>query len=295
MLSDRDYVHSSYQRHPYGHSVSVVKAIIIANAVVFLLQLLGGPRFSSYLTLSYGDLRHFELWRLGTHMFAHGGFMHILVNMWGIHIFGKPLEERIGGHRFLHLYFISGLVGAVAWLFFNSQPLGLYSTGELAYPSVLGASGALFGVLTAAAMTFPNRMYMLLFPPIPMRLKTLAIVFGAIEVISLLNQSGGRIARLAHLGGMLGGYAYMRWFSSSNRQPRSPLSPLAWFRKKRGQYRQNRFRRTEPGNGPNSDSDVSTLEVDRILDKIGREGISALSSKEREILEKAREQLKQRH
>ena len=274
----------------------MLKALIIANCAIFVLQLLfSGRGFTELIWLSSRNLKQFELWRLGTHMFAHGGITHLLFNMWGLYIFGKPLEQRLGGNRFLHIYFMSGLIGAATWLLFNwNNPAPM-----------LGASGAVFGIMAAAAMSFPNLQYMLLIPPIPMKLKTLAVVFGAIEVILLLQRTAqhqvGGVARLAHLGGMLGGFIYIYWIypSSRRRYKRRNSLSIPLKQKLRRYFMQSRFRvknpprdndkRNEPGN------EVSSAEVDRILDKIGESGLVSLTQRERRILEKARERLKGKH
>ena len=283
MLSDRDYIHHSYRRPP-EHNTSIVFAIIVANVIVFILQMMSGNRLTPYLWLHSHYLLQGQIWRLGTHMFAHGSLGHIFFNMWGLYIFGKPLEDRIGGQRFLYLYFISGIVGAITWLMFNWGG---------AHP-VIGASGAVFGVLVASAMTFPNRIYMLLFPPIPMKLKTLAVVFGVIEVISLLSLPGDRVARLAHLGGMIGGYAYIRWTLGSVHGGRrnSGFSPASWWRQIRSKFLQHKFTRTDSRSGHSNDERISPAEVDRILDKIGEHGLSSLTKHEREVLDKARDRLR---
>lgn len=294
MLSDRDYVHYQYSRPRSRQSTSTVVALIVANASVFLLTMMSGwdPRFgyrlNAALSLSSDTLMAGQVWRLATHMFAHGSLFHIAFNMWGLYIFGKPLEERVGSRHFLHLYFLSGLVGSLIWLVFNWTGI-----------PVIGASGAVFGVLMAAAITFPNRQYMLLFPPIPMRLKTLAVVFGVIEIINLLSERGaGGIARLAHLGGMIGGYVYMRWFfrSSWGRHAGGPSGVLrsirAWFRRKRFHPHQGYRHRHDADLSDNEP--ISSIQVDQVLDKIGQQGLSSLTRREREILEKARERLRSR-
>ncbi|MFO7821089.1 MAG: rhomboid family intramembrane serine protease [Lentisphaeria bacterium] len=123
MFSDRDYAR---YRRPYSGRAepSMVKTLIIANVAIFFLQHLSGGTngpFSKLISLHVPALKQLQLWRLGTHMFAHDGFFHILLNMWGLYIFGKPLEQRVGGNRFLHIYFLSGIIGAAAWLLFNKQ------------------------------------------------------------------------------------------------------------------------------------------------------------------------------
>lgn len=270
----------------------MLKALIIVNIGVFIFQCMFGfppgrtdNQFTQFIVLSSEGLMRFEVWRLGTHMFGHLDITHILFNMWGLYIFGKPLEQRVGSTRFLHIYLLSGFIGAAAWLLFN------WGTGG----SMLGASGAVFGVLAAAAMSFPNLQYMLLIPPVPMKLKTLAVVFGVIEVFMLLSHAGGKVARLAHLGGMLGGFIYMQWIFPGSGFPGRRGGFFSNLKAKmRQRANQKRFRVKHPSND-NSDEDYSSAEVDRILDKIGEKGLSSLSQRERQILEKARERLKGKH
>jgi len=250
---------------------------------VFGLQIATGDRLTAFLWLRSHELMGGQFWRLGTHMFVHGGFGHIFMNMWGLYIFGKPLEGRIGGTRFLHMYLLSGLIGGATWLMFNWGS-----------PSpVVGASGGVFGVLVAAAIMFPNRVYMMLFPPIPMRLKTLAVVFGAVEVIRAVTAGGGNIAHLAHLGGMVGGYAYMRWlYRASWRRTGTRLSgKTSWFQNIWDNLRPRAPRGGQEPPGPEPDN-ATMAEVDRILDKIGERGISSLTAAERKTLEQARQRLK---
>jgi len=282
MLSDRDYMNDRQSRWP-GQHTSIVTLLIWANVIVFVLQFLSTDRLTDVLCLSAPGVRHLELWRLGTYMFVHGGFLHILFNMWPLYLFGRLLEERIGGTRFLHLYLVSGLLGGLVWLFFN------WNSPE----PVVGASGAVFGVLMAAAMTFPNQKIMLLLPPVEMRLKTFVAVFAAIEIFSEFGQATGtwndRIAHLAHLGGMLGGFLYMRRI-----MPDFRIRVRDWWR--------NLIRR-RPG-PPSADADDRTgdalppaefqREVDRILDKIGREGLAGLTIEERKTMERARKRLRER-
>lgn len=288
------------QRPGVWHSVqhtSMVTALIWANVIIFVLQimvpdnLLGqalqgqghGADVTTFLSLNAQGIRHFEIWRLGTYMFAHGGFMHIFMNMWGLYLFGRLLEDRIGSASFLNLYFISGLIGGGTWLFFN---------WDNPYGSVIGASGAVFGVMMAAAMLFPNQMIMLLIPPVPMKLKTFVAVYAGLEVfLEFTRLGGGSVAHLAHLGGMLGGFLYMRkayptlrlpWFGWRLKlHPRPPRVPP-------------RIVPPTPADGPDTTSPQFRHEVDRILDKIGRDGLASLTPEERRTLERARERLRQR-
>jgi membrane associated rhomboid family serine protease len=290
MLSDRDYMSANRGwRGSLGYAgPSIVTSLIWANVIVFALQMFVHG-FTGMLALGPEALRQFQLWRLGTYMFAHGGFGHIFANMWGLYLFGRPLEARLGGTRFLHLYLTSGLIGGLVWLFFNwSNP----------YAWVIGASGAMFGVMMAAAMMFPNERILLLIPPIPMRLKTFVAIYAGIEILMELGQATGtfndRIAHLAHLGGLLGGFLYMRRAFPGMREwgVGAFLRRLRRGRPKRVIFPGGTSR--DPAAGDDLDDTAFRQEVDRILDKIGREGLASLTFGERRVMERARERLRQR-
>lgn len=266
---------------------SVIKRLILLNVAVFLFTMLGGRETVEFLGLSSGDLARFQIWRLGTYMFAHGGLGHLFFNMWGLYLFGVPVEQRLGPQRFLRLYFLSGLVGAGFWLLANwGNPHHL----------LIGASGGVFGVMLAAAMTFPNMEIFLLFPPIPMKLRTLVLVYAIIEgsmAWQEVSGRGGGIAHLAHMGGLLGAFFYMKHLGFQ--------SPYTWFRdifrKRKSAWGRRNLRVVRPENGgPHIEGLPRDLEAetDRILDKIGTHGIQSLTSEERQVLEVARERLRLR-
>jgi membrane associated rhomboid family serine protease len=266
---------------------SVIKPLIWANIAIFLFQSLTNNQLTGFLALHIPALKGLQIWRLGTYMFAHGGLGHIFFNMWGLHLFGRQLEERIGPHRFLNLYFGSGVIGGLAWCLFNwNHP----------YSSVIGASGAVFGIMIATAMLFPNQQIMLLFPPIPMRLKTFVFGYAAIEIVMALGQGGGRIAHIAHLGGALAGFLYIRhYYGSSSWSPFSALHDYMRQRHQRQAQRQREQFKTHRNDSASSHSAADlAAEVDKVLDKIGREGIESLTPQERKILDTARERLRGR-
>jgi membrane associated rhomboid family serine protease len=262
----------------------MIKPLIWANIIIYVIQQLAGPEFTYYLGLNTVFLKRLQIWRLGTYMFAHGGMGHIFFNMYGLYLFGRQLEERIGPHRFLNLYLGSGIVGGLVWSLFNWNMLTW----------VIGASGSVFGIMMATAMLFPNQQIMLLFPPIPMKLKTFAFGYAAIEFMLAIQQGGGRIAHVAHLGGALAGYLFIRHHYRSSSW--SPFASLQAFlrrkheqsaRRQREQFRMHR-------DTPSSATPDSTNDVDKILDKIGREGIDSLTPAERKTLESARERLRRK-
>ncbi len=183
------------QRSP-SPGMNAVTLLITLNVVFFVLF----PGASLWqLALSADGFRHFRFWQIISYMFLHGNFVHLLLNMWGLYLFGNHVYRRLGTQRFLMLYFLSGISGSLLWLLFNwNSP-----------SSVIGSSGAVFGVMMAAAVLSPERRMMLLFPPIPVKLKTLVFVFAGIEILSELSNLQGGVAHLAHLGGFLGAYLYM--------------------------------------------------------------------------------------
>jgi membrane associated rhomboid family serine protease len=263
--------------------------LLWANVILFFVTGFGrNLRSLSPLWLHPDYIRDFQVWRLLTYMFVHAGWGHLFVNMWGLFLFGRALEDRLGPARFMYLYLTSGLVGGLVWLAANWSPRAL---------PVVGASGAVFGVMVAAAMVYPNMMIMLLIPPIPMRLKTFVCGYAIIEILMAISQAknrGGGIAHIAHLGGILGGYLYMRRLGAPHLHVMDLFDPL---RRKWGQWRagsrRRRFQVTEP---PDEADDGLGLgrETDRILDKIGEHGVSSLTAEERRTLDRARERLRDR-
>jgi len=339
MLSDRDYMRPGDPTRPWQRPASsVIKPLIWANVLVFLFTGFGrylpgdANGFFELLHLHPYYLQKWEVWRLGTYMFAHGGFAHLFFNMWGLYLFGKLVEDRLGPQRFLRLYFISGVLGGLAWLLANwwsgivvsidprssaealraLETLGVqvvHYHGELmatgpasafraaagirvlhAYGGVVGASGAVFGVMMAAAMTAPNLRIMLLLPPVPMKLKTFVAVYALIEVVlawtAATDQISSRIAHLAHLGGLAGAFLYMKHLGHSSPWENCRSLFAAWrYRRAQRRFRKLAGDAASPGVPPSS-------EVDRILDKIGREGMQSLTEEERQTLQEAGRRLR---
>ncbi len=174
----------------------ITRALILFCVALFALQVLAGSWLEQWLALWPVASGIFMPWQLLTYGALHGDFWHLLLNMLGLWMFGSDLERLWGQRRYIHYILASVLAAAitqVAWSWF---------VGSMA-PTV-GASGAIFGLLLAYGMTFPNRMVMLLIPPIPMKAKYFVMVYAAVELYFGLNSRDG-IAHFAHLGGMLGG------------------------------------------------------------------------------------------
>jgi membrane associated rhomboid family serine protease len=238
----------------------VVKNIIMIN----IIMLLAAYAVQSVMGLSLGSENLYLNSKLGlyfpksdqfmplqivTHMFMHGGFLHILFNMYALFIFGPILEHVWGPKRFLIFYMVCGLGAAlthesVIFLQYNhlvqnlspenvqaviTEGTAYFHEGKLfanmdmqnlqilLNTPTVGASGAIFGVLLAFGVLFPNTQLMLLFPPIPIKAKYLVAGYGALELYLAVTQPGSNIAHAAHLGGMLFGYFLIRyWRKTTN-------------------------------------------------------------------------------
>lgn len=193
----------------------VTKALLVANGVVFLLQqLLGDPAFAAFMLWplggadTFGPATMFLPWQLVTYAFLHGSFAHVGFNMLALLMFGAPLEYTWGQRRFVAFYFVCVVGAGLCQLAVASWAV---AQGGGAYPTV-GASGGIFGLLLAYGMLFPNQRVMLLIPPIPMRARTLVIVYGAIELLMGFTGLQPGVAHFAHLGGMLFGWLLIRYW-----------------------------------------------------------------------------------
>jgi membrane associated rhomboid family serine protease len=152
----------------------------------------------------------FHLWQLVSYGFLHGNVGHIFFNMFGLWMFGRDLERMMGARRFL-TYYLTCVVGAgIVQLIVSGVQGGIYPT--------IGASGGVFGILLAFGMAFPNRMILLLFPPIPMKAKYMVILFGLLEFYFGVSGRAEGIANFAHLGGMLFGFALIQYWRRVRRR-----------------------------------------------------------------------------
>ena len=204
----------------------VVKNLLIINVLMFFgTMLLGDPgnqamnylvnnpdsdsfmEWGRYiLAMFFPSSEYFRPYQLVTHMFMHGDFMHLFFNMFALYMFGPPLEASFGPKRFFIFYFLTGF-GALAlhilvqYIELNSGSVPLY---DMNVP-MLGASGAVFGLLAGYGMLFPENKLMLLFPPIPIKAKYFVFGYAAIELFLGLGKIGGGVAHFAHVGGAIFG------------------------------------------------------------------------------------------
>ena len=202
----------SYPR--YGSSISfgpgplspALKGLIGANVLLFVLQLVA-PVLTELLGLEPpAVLGGLQLWRVATYMFLHAGIFHILFNMLALWMFGTELERIWGTRYFLKFYFVTGIGAAVLTILFSLLPFDIART--LQRSNIIGASGAIYGLLLAYGLYYPNRpIYMYFVFPIPA--KYFVMIMGVLAFYSSLAESNG-IANATHLGGLLVGYLYLK-------------------------------------------------------------------------------------
>jgi membrane associated rhomboid family serine protease len=189
-------------RFSFGYGLTpVIKKLMIIMGAVFLLQMVVSSRINLYLGLvPILVWKKYFLWQLGTYIFLHGGIGHILFNLLALWMFGGELESYWGPRKFLFYFFFCGIGAGICTVVFSPYQ----------FIPVIGASGAIYGILLAYGWLFPNRLIYLYFLfPIPA--KYLVIIYGLIELFSSMEGTGGGIAHLTHLGGLFFGLIYVAY------------------------------------------------------------------------------------
>ncbi|UCF20991.1 MAG: rhomboid family intramembrane serine protease [Gemmatimonadota bacterium] len=259
---------------PFGLELTPwVKRLIAANAVVFVLIFAGAIPMEfavEYLGFNVSQAWR-EPWTIISYMFVHGGFLHLFLNMLMLFFFGPPLERRWGGKEFITYYAICGVGGALFTLVFGGG-------------TIIGASGAIYGVMLAYALNWPDNLIWI-YAIFPIKAKYLVLILGAISFFSAFAGPTDGIAHLAHLGGLVVGFVYLK---------------KGWELAARGKDLRKRWRarrlRVIPGGKDGAararrragaaDEEARLLEiVDRLLDKIGAEGLDSLTPEERRFLD----------
>jgi membrane associated rhomboid family serine protease len=242
-----------YRASNYGLIPPVVKNLLIINVILFIatyLFHLKGIDLSNILGLFYFESDYFRPWQILTHMFMHGSLMHIFFNMFAVWMFGSKLEMVWGPKRFLAYYLITGLGAMLMYSavnYFQVQAAMSQLTQEqidqvmleggailhrgenysqeamgqlnlLLHVPVVGASGALFGILGGFAMLFPNTELMLIFFPVPIKAKYFVAIYGAVEIwLGIQNSPGDNVAHFAHVGGLVVGVILVKIWNKTNR------------------------------------------------------------------------------
>ena len=194
----------------------VTRTLLIINVIMFVATLINENFMISTFAMFYPASPLFRWWQPLTHMFMHGGWWHIFFNMYTLVMFGMVVEQALGTKKFLILYFVTGLGAAalhtgVEWLQVHKA---LASTDLVAQQTVIdlfrtpmvGASGAIYGVLVAFAMLYPEARMTLIFPPVTLDAKWMVIIFIGIELLTGVTGTQAGVAHFAHLGGALFGF-----------------------------------------------------------------------------------------
>ncbi len=191
-------------------------ALIAANVAMFLVEQ-AAPGLIGTLALwplgaGQAGGAGFAPWQLVTYAFLHGGMLHLAFNMFALYMFGGAIEQVFGTRRYLTYYFVCVVSAALTQMVFAAVSGNVYPT--------VGASGGVFGLLLAYGMYFPNSRVMLIFPPIPMPARVFVLVYAAIELFLGVTGSQEGVAHFAHLGGMIGGFALLRYWRGPGRAGR---------------------------------------------------------------------------
>jgi membrane associated rhomboid family serine protease len=247
--------------------VFVFDGIFTGSARAGMLSLSAWGHFSLELAV-----HRLQVWRFFTYQFLHADFWHLFWNMIGLFFFGPLVERWWGSRRFLAFYLVCGVSGAFFYLL-------LYPILPWVGPgtALVGASGSLFGILAAAAVIAPDMRVMLLFPPIPMSMRTLAMVFLGIAAVSLLVGARNAGGEAAHLGGAIMGFVLVRrpgllTLTSPQRQ-----GATTWSQRRAARRRDRQTRMAA----------AEQAEVDRILEKVHQQGIHSLTETEKRVLKRA--------
>lgn len=270
------------------------KALLIATIGAFLVQVVVevSLRSGAYkgivvdvFGLSGTFVSRLFLWQAATYMFLHDtrDIMHVLFNMLGLFSFGPATERALGTRRFVRLYFIAGAIAGLGWLALS----GLSSASD----PLIGASGAVLGVVAAFATLDPDRMLTLLVVvfPVTMKARTLALGYTAFSLFFMVTGTGGTVAHAAHLFGLIAGYVITR---RALRRGIAVDAPgfRAWIDERRAAFRRRRMHLVRPEPASREDVPPPQAEVDRILDKISAQGMSSVTRDELATLHRASRQ-----
>ena len=219
---------------------AITKQLLIINCLAYLASLLV-PDLNAWCGLHYWQASQFGIYQLLTYMFMHGGFTHLLFNMFTLWMFGSVMELTWGPKRFLIFYLVcgigAGLLQEISQTFFvyygvnpppesigdflriSDMPAESYLQRQLNMMTTVGASGSIYGILLAFGMTYPEERMFIIPIPFPIKAKWLVIGYAGIEIALALSNSSDGIAHVAHLGGMLFGFFLIRfWRKSAKRQ-----------------------------------------------------------------------------
>jgi membrane associated rhomboid family serine protease len=262
-----------------------VRGLIAANAVVYLLTItvFTGPWFVELFAFSPAQAWS-QWWGAFTYMFLHGGFLHLAFNMLMLFFFGPAVEERMGGGTFALYYLVCGIGGPVF-----SYAVSLFAP----VAPFVGASAAVFGVSLAFAMYWPNAPIYVFPIPTPIPAKWLVAFLATLDLVSAILAANDGVAHLAHLGGFLFGFIYVKGEERVARRAQTAMARRPVRRPRARTLARETAAREGAAPGP-SRSAIPNDAVDRVLDKISATGLDSLTPEERRLLVDASRELRSR-
>lgn len=280
----------------------ITKNLLVINILAYLATVVLETRdieLAIWGGLHYFQSPYFEIYQFITYQFLHGSFTHLFFNMFALWMFGCVIERVWGARKFLFYYLICGIGAGLC------QELVQYLMGS--YSLTIGASGAVYAILLAFGMTFPEERIFIFPLPIPIKAKWFVAIYAAIELYSAVHSVGDGVAHMAHIGGMLFGYLLIRYWQkhpgsdfdlSSGRQFFDNMSRKVKQQKnKTWTFTQNNSQQTERTNSREADMEYNARkkqrqeEIDAILDKIRISGYDSLTKEEKlRLFEASREQ-----
>ena len=293
----------------------MTKNLLIINVLAYIATLVlerSGVDLTSMLGLHFFLASDFRVYQFLTYMFLHGGFTHILFNMFALWMFGSVIERVWGPKKFLFYYIVCGvgagiiqevvqfadysIQGIAAYQYVNVGGVQMTTDNYINLWTTIGASGAVYGILLAFGMIFPNERLFIIPFPFPIKAKWLIVGYIAIELFSAMSGPGDGVAHMAHLGGMLFGFLLIRYWQkhpdSSQRFGRSRGQEFFDNMKRKFDERQQNSRmKAEPTNNKretdgeyNARKRKNQEEIDAILDKIRKSGYDSLTKEEKQKL-----------
>ena len=291
---------------------TITKQLLIINCLVFLASLIV-PSITAWCGLHYWQASQFHVYQFVTYMFMHGGFTHLFFNMFALWMFGSVIERVWGPKKFIFYYIVCGIgagitqelvqyatytiEGISAYQYVSAGGVQMTTDAYINLWTTIGASGAVYGILLAFGMIFPNERLFIIPFPFPIKAKWLIVGYIAIELFSAMTGPGDGVAHMAHLGGMLFGFLLIRYWqkhpNSSQSFGRSRGQEFFENMKRRYDQRQqqnNRMKAEQTDPRRESDEEYNARkrknqeEVDAILDKIRKSGYDSLTKEEKKKL-----------
>ena len=294
---------------------TMTKNLLIVNILAFIATYVlerSGINLTSLLGLHFFLASDFRIYQFITYMFLHGGFTHILFNMFALWMFGSVIERVWGPKKFLFYYIVCGvgagimqelvqyadysIQGMAAYQYVNAGGVQMTTDTYINLWTTIGASGAVYGILLAFGMIFPNERLFIIPFPFPIKAKWLIVGYIAIELFSAMSGPGDGVAHMAHLGGMLFGFLLIRYWrnhpDSSQRFSRSHGQEFFDNMKRKFDERQrnNRMKAEPTHQQRETDEEYNARkrqnqeEIDAILDKIRKSGYDSLTKEEKQKL-----------